>query len=338
MTRTAILGGALAAVFGAGLLGGCAFTDEALFPALSGQLGTGEPGPTASAASNISGTMVPADSPIADKVTALNNDLDRAKTALGDQSARHQSLRTRSAENAAAYQATVAAVAAKLEASAAPGDSALTERGGEAQSLARRMSNDLAAMTTLANQAASNAGATRYIVESVHTFYAGAGAGDEAALRGLDEDASKTAVEADRLFNDLGQDTARQNALVAAENANIGALSAAIASGRPYRPVATAMIASPAPRPYVVVRFETAEVDYQAALKEAIGTALARRPNAAFQVMPVPATGADPAGAEAHAREIIAALAEMGVAVPRVTLAPNDGRSAASDEVQIYLR
>jgi hypothetical protein len=317
-------------------LAGCAFADQALIPSLSGE-------PFASA---------PAGGEPAAEATDPSGRLGEVRTAVADQSTRFQTLRQRSGDHAAAYQATVGHIAGQLQGGPAAGDPALMDEWRIAEEQLGRLEEDLGDLRSLADEIAGSAAAARGLQDAVRARYATASAADRDSLRLLDENTTRVAVEADRLLADATLDAARQGSALAMESNNLTALSVAVRSGRPVTLASAAggyaAGASAAPpgagvasrRPFIVIRFDRPDVDFTKPMQDAVAQALARRPNVAFDVVAVGVTD-DAASAEEAAlrlQDVVHVLEGMGVTRDRIAVSSATSRKATSSEVQLYLR
>ena len=113
----------------------------------------------------------------------------------------------------------------------------------------------------------------------------------------------------------------------------------------PGRNVVPAPTASGERRPLVRIRYDTPEADYADAVREAVWAALARLPDAAFDLIAVtPAEDdAEPLGAAGeaarlHAEAVMAMLLDLGVEPDRLSLTSAINDTASVDEVHLYIR
>ena len=100
----------------------------------------------------------------------------------------------------------------------------------------------------------------------------------------------------------------------------------------------------PAPTALVVIDFAKPNPDYAEALRQAVESALARKPDVRFEVATVvPATGAsaDQAGAAESltpdARQIARDIAEAGVADENIELTARSSPQATTRQVQVFV-
>jgi hypothetical protein len=98
-------------------------------------------------------------------------------------------------------------------------------------------------------------------------------------------------------------------------------------------------------RPFVVIRFDNPEVEYEQQLYDAVSTALAQRPQVAFDLVGVaPAAGAseDAAGngeaARASTDRVMQSLLDMGLPADRVSVSQIADPGIQGNEVRLYVR
>lgn len=358
------------------LLGGCSFTDEALFPSLGGgNAGAGTEVQTAQAAEGAGpsfGTSsfqpvgvtpgAPTGTFVGQKVQELRSDLQQLQSSVAAQSAQLQDLRARAVQNANVYHSTVAAISAKLQVGTTPGNPVLVEQWNTAQTQLEQVSADLAQMNSLANQVAGNAALSAYLLEATRASFGISGAVDEdhRQLAILEDEVNRTTVLIDRLLSELTEDVARQTNYLSTERSNLTTLALAISNGEIYGtslgnrayagPVAAAPSSAPGSglatgRPLVVIRFDRPNVQYEQALYEAVSRALERRPSAAFDLVAVAPAGGTPAevalnsnNARRNAETVLRTLTNMGLPADRVSLAATTSPAAQSSEVHLYVR
>jgi len=245
------------------LLSACSFTDEALWPSLTGEDPAGEtattvasaPQPTAQqqAASPIlptnqptlgSGSFVPTGvTPgvntgtfVGKKVQEMRGELQRLQTAIIEQNTALQGLRGKVVEDSQRYHGTVAAVNARLQVGTTPGNPILIQQFGSAQGDLDRLAGDIDSMNQLLNSVASGSTLSAYLNESVHAAYNVSGAVDEdhQQLAILEDEVNRTAVLVERLQKELSEDVRRQTSYVSTERSNLNLLAAGIQTGEIY--------------------------------------------------------------------------------------------------------
>lgn len=357
------------------LLTGCSFTDEALFPSLSGESSEPAPAPATQASSSESGAPnfgtgsfepegVTPGSPtgtfVGQKVQELRGDLERLQGSIANQNAQLQDLRARAVQNANVYHSTVGAIAAKLQVGTTPGNPVLVQQWNTAQIQLEQVSSDLAQMNSLSNDVASNAALSSYLLEATRASFGISGAVDEdhRQLAILEDETNKTTVLIDRLLSELTEDVARQTNYLGQERSNLTTLALGVSNGELYGTSlgARAYVAPAAPasapgaglasgRPLVVIRFDRQNVQYEQALYDAVSKALERRPNAAFDLVAVTPGGGTPAevalnsnSARRNAESVLRTLTNMGLPPERVSLAATTSPTATTTEVHLYVR
>ncbi len=94
--------------------------------------------------------------------------------------------------------------------------------------------------------------------------------------------------------------------------------------------------------PLVIIRFDQADVAYEAPLFGAVNAALARKPDAAFDVVAVTPgeapTELDSERGRRNAEMVAKSLGDFGVPLDRVTLSAAAKPDVQVDEVYVYVR
>jgi hypothetical protein len=124
-------------------------------------------------------------------------------------------------------------------------------------------------------------------------------------------------------------------------------------STKPAAAAAAAKPATPAPapgtgvasgRPLVVIRFNQPNPDYEQPLSQVVSEALARRPNAMFDLVAVSPQTSDTAKAAlssttAHsdADQVMHSLLNMGLTADRIAMSSTTSATAQSIEVHLYV-
>jgi hypothetical protein len=346
------------------LLGACAFFDNALLPSLSGGKGTANatapagPGAGSQSAAAIPGK--PTGTPVGQKIQSLRADLAKLQAAVASQSQTYQTLHTQSVAENQSYHQSVAAINAKLSSGTQPGNPDLLRQWNDAQGQLDKMNAALGPMIKLSNDVSGSASVANYLLNSIRAAYGIAGGVDEdqRQLHALEDEANRTNIEVDRLLSQLTDDIARQTETVSQERANLNTLSFAINSGQPLgASLATRSLTSPtAPpgppgsgiasgRPFVTIRFDRPNPDYKQALYQAVSQALARRPNAGFDLVAVTPEGGGAAQTALNANqvqrdadEVRRSLISMGISPDRVSLTSATSPIAEVNEVRLYIR
>lgn len=370
---------------GALLLSGCSFTSDALWPSLSGDASRQavrvdippsqseirsqaamQPAVmttqsmVAQAPAQTSNTFVGA------KVAQMRGDLGRLQGSINQHMADLQAIRVTTAQNAAAYYGTVAAIQARLQVGTTPGNPILQQQWSQAQAQLDTLNLDIANMNSLSTRVAADSSLAAFMLEAARATYGLAGAVDEdhRALATLEDDVNRTVVALDRILNELNSDLQRQTAYLNSERSNLASLSVGIKNGELFgqglgnrafasaAPMAASPVAASAGsamtegrRPLVVIRFDRSRVDYQQALYTAVSRALERRPDAAFDLVAVsPSRGnaaqvtLNSANAKRNAESVLRSLTEMGLPATRVQLSSTTSVQAQNAEVHVYVR
>jgi hypothetical protein len=364
-----------AALFGAAIsLGGCSFADNALLPSLGGtnsttatpasatsgttggapKLGTGNFQPDTVQPVQSTGTLV------GQKVEGLRADLLKLNTSVAAQNQTLQGLRGQTIADAQAYHQSIAVIQAKLEVGTTPGNPIMVKQWNDAQAQLEKVNVSLGNMNKLANDVASNAAMSNYLLESTRAAFGISGAVDEdhAQLRVLEDEVSSTSILIDRLLSELTEDITRQTNYLAEERANLNTLAIGVNNGEAlgsslassaYTPPMAAAMAPGAGiatgRPLVVIRFDRPNVDYQQALYQAVSQALARRPNAAFDLVAVAPNNGGVAQTALNsnmvrrdADQVLRSLIGMGLSADRVSMSSATSSMAQVNEVHLYVR
>jgi hypothetical protein len=297
---------------------------------------------------------------VGQKVEDLRGELSKLQSSVSTQNQTLRNLRAQSTQNALAYHQSVAAINVKLQVGTTRGNPILIKRWDDAQAQLDQVSGSLSQMNKLANDVSASAAMCSYMLQSTSATYDISGAVDEdhRQLTALEDDVNKTAILIDRLLSELTEDIARQTKYWAEERANLNTLAVAVNSGEALgsslasRSFAPPMAPASAPgsgvatgRPLVVIRFDRPNVDYQQALYQAVSQALARRPNAAFDLVAVAPSGGGAAQvalnsnmAQHDADQVLRSLIGMGLASDRVSMSAAISPSAQINEVHLYVR
>ena len=244
----------------------CSFTDDALWPSLTGEdpagaatqtadaqkaevstqtaqqpaaatvanaqppLGTGNFEPSGVTAGTTTGTFV------GKKVVELREELRRLQNNISSQNGELQKLRAQLVGNSQRYHGTIAAVNARLQVGTTPGNPILVQQFKSAQSDLDRLSQDVASMNGLQNSISNSATMSSFLSESARASFAISGAIDEdhRQLAILEDEVNRTDVLIDRLFKEVTNDVHRQTNYVSTERANLNLMSAGIKAGEIY--------------------------------------------------------------------------------------------------------
>ncbi len=363
--RVVLMGSAL-------LLGGCSFTSDSLFPSLgagdtSSDAATETQGPALGTTNFEPAPVTPGAATgtyVGKKVQALRGDLSALKTIVGQHNSTLQGLRNQTSRSAAQYHELVGAITARLQVGSTPGNPILVANLRRAQELMNGMSADVAKLSQLSAEVASDSAMAGFLLDSVRSSYSLSGAieEDHRQLRVLEDDTNQTVVLIDRLSKELNADIARQQAYVASERANLSVLSSSVQAGQLYGSGAAGLGAAPAyssdaaparlapmdmadRRPLVVIRFDRANVAYEQPLYQAVKAALDRNPAARFDLVAVSPAQAAPGqsalgsnAARRNAEAVMRSLNGMGLPADRVELSATTSAQAHGNEVHLYPR
>lgn len=253
-----------AVVFGVVLvLGGCSFSDDVLWPSLSGEDPKGpsatpegetvvvieQPGLTTVQIAQTPpplGTTVyepvavtvgaPTGTYVGQKVEELRGQLLQLQSVIGSNSDTLQGQRDRTAGNAEAYHALVASINSRLQIGTTPSNPILVNQWNQAQVQLDQINADVGILNQLSNDIASNSSMAAYILETVRATYGLGGAVDEdhRQLAVLEDEVNKSVVSIDRLLNELSEDIRRQSSYVGRERSNLTTLSVAVKNGEMF--------------------------------------------------------------------------------------------------------
>ena len=298
-------------------------------------------------------------------------------TQLNDSLARHrqefQQTRQQLQQDASTYFATVGDINAKLQVGTTPGNPERVAQWNQAQATLDHMSDDIARLNSISNEAAADSSRASYLLNSTRAAFTLQGAVDQdhRNLTEVQGQINTTILRIDELLTQLSDEISRQTTYVANERSNLVTLSLAIKNGQLYGPslasraFAQTTIASTAPqaiapaarpsrtsevsrevnRPLVVIRFDHPNVEYEQALYTAVSRALERRPSATFDLVAVapnagtPAQATVAANASKHdAENVMRSLTGMGLPADRISLSATTSPDIRSNEVRIYVR
>jgi hypothetical protein len=366
------------------LVGGCSIAQEDLLPTLTGQTPSGKSGqgsveeksPSSATAPSNPGKLQPVEiepgtstgTAIGEKIDGLRQDLTQLNATITARSEQVQSLRAETESGVQQYKEFVAPIEAKLRAGTTPDNSALAGQLTKAQNALETVAGNVASLNTLATAASGDLSHAARLLESTHAASSLAGAVDEdrRQLTVLEDEANKTVTAANRQLDELSTYTSRQTLYVARERSNLATYAVAIKNGELYgsrvagspsssaaatAPPATAPPATPGEaagsdgrRPLVVIRFARPDVEYEQALYLAVSEALARKPDADFDVVavaPRKVVAKSPLAAnesQKNADAVMRALANMGLPAERMTLSATTSDAVDSNEVHLYVR
>ncbi|MEO1193819.1 MAG: hypothetical protein AAFY02_18835 [Pseudomonadota bacterium] len=341
------------------LLAGCQQIDNALLPGTSAgsvdggvQLGSTNftvPGVTQFPST---GTAV------GDRIEQLRDELEDLQDMVRSENETLQTVRSNVRTNAVAYNQTVAAINTRLQVGTTPGNPNLVSSWEQARAQLDQINTDASRLTGLMSEVSGSSAMAGFLLEATQATFTVRGAvdADHQQLAVLQDETRQTAITIDRLMNELTTDVSRTSGFLAAERNNLTTLAVAVDNGQ-YIGTSLASLSSgvPAPPPFggaqslvgtreplVVIRFDRANVNYDAPLYAAVSAALERRPNAAFDVVSVSpgSTQArlNSARGRQNAERVVRSLANMGLPLDRIGLAATSSPAVQVDEVYVYVR
>jgi TolA-binding protein len=250
------------------VLSACAYTEDTLWPSLSGgdPAAGGKAGaataqatqaqPVSAAAGRPAGSPVivtqnppplgntnfeptgvtpgqPTGTFVGKKVVELREELKRLQGSISEHNGQLQELRGQIVGNSQRYHGTIAAVNARLQVGTTPGNPILVQQFNSAQADLDRIAGDITKMNALGARVSNNSTMSSYLAESARASFAVSGAVDEdhRQLAILEDEVNRTDVLISRLLKEVSDDVRRQTNYVATERANLNLVSAAIRTG-----------------------------------------------------------------------------------------------------------
>ena len=245
-------------------LAGCEFTEDSLWPSLTGEEPSARAAPApAPQISQAPARPAPAPRPgatpqpplgttdfrpagvtpgaptgtyVGKKVVELRGELKRMQGSISNNNGQLQQLRGKVVQDSQRYHGTVAAVNARLQVGTTPGNPILVQQFNNSQSDLDRLSADIGEMNKLATAIAGDSTLSAFLSESVSAAYNLSGAVDEdhMQLAILEDEVNRTVVLIDRLLKEITDDVRRQTSYVSTERSNLNLMSAGIKSGEIY--------------------------------------------------------------------------------------------------------
>lgn len=359
------------------MLGGCAFSSDALFPSLVGSssqeaynaekngidsadlpmLGSSSFEPLEVSKGGDTGTFV------GQKVISFRNELTQLQNAIRTNNSELQKIRTAVISNASQYHKTVGAIEAKLQVGTTPGNPQMYALLQSAQNNVQQMNVNSNALQQLSARVTSDASVVNNLLDSIRATFSISGAVDEdhRQLRILQNETNQTAILINSLLNEVNSDVSRQIQYNETANSNIVQLDSAIKHGSygvsnvplsaPMPVITSASRTAPASfnadntavagKPLFVAKFNKGNVNYKDGLRRAVNAAKAKKANVVFEVVAVtPISGGASArsNAQNQATTIFQEIVNMGVNAERVSLSSRTNAEASSPEVQIFVR
>ncbi len=250
------------------LLPACSFTQESLWPSLTGedptdtqngqtsqapkpaqapaiapapgisasgvgaapQLGSGNFKPTGVTPGSPTGTFV------GKKVVELRGELARLQSSISNHNGQLQKLRSGMIQDSQRYHGTVAAVNARLQVGTTPGNPILVQQYNSALRDLDRISADVGEMNKLSTLVTGDSTMSAFLSESTRAAFSVSGAVDEdhKQLAILEDEVNRTVVLIERLLKEITEDIRRQTNYVATERSNLNLVAAGIKDGEIY--------------------------------------------------------------------------------------------------------
>ena len=297
---------------------------------------------------------------IAPKVRSIRDEYNTLLLDHRERTVELARIRTASVEAARSYHGTTAAIEARLQQGTTPGNPILAQQWSTAQAALTGLGNEVVAMNRLSADISADVRRGGYLKDKISATLLLPGALDEdhRQLHML-EDALDG--EVDRLLNmlsDVTDELQRQSAYVANEQANMQTMRLAIKNGRLYgsslanvaygtrgAPPGSDQSVAPGSAALIVIRFDTANPDYEQALYNAMSRALERKPDAQFDLVAVSPEIGDPAQSELtksqtriYAQNVLNTITDMGLPANRLRLSSATSARASTAEVHLYVR
>ncbi|MCC7016552.1 MAG: hypothetical protein IT564_05055 [Rhodospirillales bacterium] len=258
--RTVLLGATL-------LVSACAFTEEALWPSLTGEdpagraRGQAAPGREARTAQAAPaqpmampaptaqpplGTSVfqpggvtpgtPTGTEVGRKINDMREELRQVQGSISTHNSALQQIRAKIIQDSQRYHGTIAAVNARLQIGTTPGTPILVQQFNSAQTDIEKLHEDVGEMNKLATDVAGTSTKAAFLSESSRATRGVSGAVDEdhRQLSVLEDEVDRTVVLIDRLIKEVSTDVRRQTNYIAGEKANLNTVGAAIKTGEIY--------------------------------------------------------------------------------------------------------
>lgn len=342
-------------------LGACEFTRNAVAPSITGQTSSAAAGvastqPAAIVPLDVAKLGTPGGTSAGARIAQFRDDLVQLQQASVEHILRQRQLHADAEASIANYQIAVGTIKTRQQGGTAPGDSASVDAWQRAQATLQMLGADLDQMNALAGTVANNVTFAAFLLQSIRAAASATGAAEEGRrqLGVLEESAAQTAASLDQLLDGLRADILRQSHFLGVERANLAQMAPAGNSAQASAAPGPASSAQPASapgaglgsgRPFVVIRFDRSDVEYEQQLYEAVSTALARRPNVAFDLVAVASAVGTPDElalnsdiARTNANKVMRSLLDMGLPADRISLSQVTDPNIQASEVHLYVR
>ncbi len=310
------------------------------------------------------------------KIDELRGELFSLQGKVAELSENLARFESNGQNQAATYYASVASISTQLQSGTTPGNPRLVKKLTTARDNLEILSGNIAALNDLAMEISEAASMSSFLLESARATYGLSGAieEDHVRLAQLEDAVNNTIVIIDRLLNNINDDITRTVAYLGTERENLRTLSLAITTGdlfgkslsnRPFsraqkasfspdaqngfpdaRPSAATNSSLPGgPRPLVKIRFDRPDVAYEQPVYMAVNEALARYPNAHFELVAVhPSVGnaaeiaIESTRSRRNAERVLRSLTQMGLDMDQVDLSYSPSAEAVTNEVHLFIR
>ncbi|NQV46362.1 MAG: hypothetical protein HQ504_01125 [Rhodospirillaceae bacterium] len=249
------------------LLPACSFTEEALWPSLTGEDPAGASTETQQAAAPAQTQQVQMAQPVGGvqaanqpvlgttsfqpdgvtpgastgtyvgkKVVELRSELSRLQSSIATHNGTLQQLRARIVQDSQRYHGTVAAINTRLQVGTTPGNPILVQQFNGARNDLEQINNGSGELARLGTAVSADSTMSAFLSESTRAAFSVSGAVDEdhRQLAILEDEVNRTVVLIERLLKELADDVRRQTNYVATEQANLNLLLAGVKGGEIY--------------------------------------------------------------------------------------------------------
>ena len=341
------------------MLSACDFAQNALVPSVTGQA----PSPPPEIVPlDLSELGTPSNTEIGARITQFRSDLVQLQQTAIELNQRHKQLHADAEASTASYRDTVDKIKTARNGGAGRDDPAVAEAWHHAQDQLQMVAAGLEQMNAVSSSVVNNVATAAYLLQSIRGTKTASDATkeDKRQLDVLEDAAAKTARSLDRMQAALSAELPRHSHFVGIERANLaqmaptGAAVAAAPAALPAERGASAQSSPPAGapgaglssgRPFVVIRFDDPNVDYEPQLYDAVNTALGRMPNVAFDLVAVASPGGtseeaaqNADAARSNANKVMRSLLNMGLPPERISLAEVGDPNIQTNEVRLYVR
>ncbi|WP_252508663.1 hypothetical protein [Magnetospira sp. QH-2] len=262
------------------LVPACSFTEEALWPSLTGedpagedqaatqtaegqdavpaglqttpvepaapvapmpQLGTGDFQPQSVSPGVPTGTYV------GKKVIEMRDELSRLHGSITQHNEQLQQVRAGTVQHAQRFHGTLAAIYARLQVGTTPGNPILVQQYNSALEDLDRMGANIAEMNKVSQSVTADATMAGYLTEAVTSSFRLSGAVDEdhEQLAVLEDETKRTAVLIERLLGELSDDMRRSTDYVRGARADLNTLGVGVKTGEMFGQSLTHQVGGP---------------------------------------------------------------------------------------------